>query len=199
MGRGILLYDAARRWVHGLDDPRAHVGPALSIELRRLRWRRDLPDGTRLRRGDRVGILHLRNNWLPAIRTDGLAPLGVGLEFRRTFLASLRALARRAAPAGPLADVRAFTAVTVDLRGLARLGFQAEPDNLIFSRVIAAYHEALCASLWPERARRRARKTRGARRFWITRETLRARYNAGSKAERPAATSGPSVAGAQSV
>jgi YkoP domain len=84
-----------------------------------------LRDGTRIR-GDLVGVLHLNNPRLTAIHLEGRGLLTVGLEFHRWLIAALGELARLAAVAGPLAQVRAFTAITISHRGLVRLGFRVE-------------------------------------------------------------------------
>ena len=177
----LVAYDRAYRLVHGLDRSRAQVGPALCVAVRQGRRARTLPDGTRLAPGIRVGELHLANTRLAALHGDGLSPLAVGLEFRRRLLASLAELARLCAPAGPLADVRAFCAVTVFHRGLARLGFAPERDGLVWPGLVAAYQRALLATLHPGGGVRRGRPPWGrARRLWITREALLARYGYGA-------------------
>src|SRR5213593_925216 len=163
----VLLYDRAYRAVHGLDRPPAQVGPALCLEVRRSRRARRLPDGTRVALGDRIGVIHV----------NGQPPLAIGLEFRRWFVASLHELAQLAADGGPLADVRAFSAITIFHRGLSRLGFRAERDGIVWPGLTAAYQHALTASLHPAGPLRvwRATHTR-ARRLWMTRAELLSRY-----------------------
>ena len=183
----LMAYDRAYRLAHGLDRSRAQVGPALCVGVHPSRRARTLPDGTRLERGAPVGELHLANARLAALHVAGRSPLGVGLEFRRRLLSSLAELARRCALAGPLEDVRAFCAVTVFHRGLARLGFAPERDGLAWPGLVAAYQRALLASLHPAGGRRPGRSTYGrARRLWITREALLARYGQGAHRRRGA-------------
>jgi len=172
-----MLYDRAYRAVHGLDRSPAQVGPALCVEVRRSRRARRLPDGTRVAGGDRIGVLHVNNARIAAVHVNGQSPVAIGLEFRRWFLCSLRELAHLAADGGPLADVRAFCADTIFHRGLARLGFRAERDGIVWPGVTAAYQHALVASLHPAGSLRlwRATHTR-ARRLWLTREQLLSRY-----------------------
>ena len=173
----VVLYDRAYRVVHGLDRPPAQVGPALCVEVRRGRRARRLPDGTRIASGDRVGVIHLNNARLTAVHVNGQPPLAIGLEFRRWFLASLRELAQLAADGGPLADVRAFCAITIFHRGLARLGFHPERDGIVWPGLTAAYQRALMASLHPAGPLRPRRViSAGARRLWMTREELLSRY-----------------------
>lgn len=175
----VVAYDRLYRSLHGLDRPEAEVGPALRVEVRTCRRMRSLPGPTILRRGDRIGILHVNNERIAALHADGLAPLAVGLEFRRQFVASLRALARLVA-GGDLGDVRAFAATTIAHAGLTRLGFTPEPRGVVWPRLVAVYQRSLLASLRP----RPAPLLRGAghhyaRRLWLTRETLLARYGPG--------------------
>src|SRR5437773_1089717 len=76
-----------------------------------------------------------------------------------------------------LYDRRAFCADTIFHRGLARLGFRAERDGIVWPGLTAAYQQALMASLHPMGPLRfrRATHTR-ARRLWLTREELLSRY-----------------------
>lgn len=174
--RLVVLYDRLYRLLRGLDDPAAEVGPALRVEVRRARRTRRLADGTQIRRGERIGILHVNNERIVALHGDGLGPMAIGLQVRRQVFASLRELAARAA-AGPFADVRAFAATTIFHESLRRLGFQPEPRAPAWSRLHAAYQRALLASLHPAGALRLRRAPHGhARRVWLSREVLLARY-----------------------
>src|SRR2546425_8194850 len=65
------------------------------------------------------------------------------------FRSSLHELAQLAADGGPLADVRAFSAITIFHRGLSRLGFRAERNGIVWPGLTAAYQHALMASLHP--------------------------------------------------
>lgn len=175
----IMLSDRVYRRLWRLDRPAARVGPALCVKLERT-WRHvTLPDGTGIRRGDAIGVLHLNNARVADVHLNGLPAAAVGLEFRRWLAASLHELARLADVPGPYAGVRAFTAVTIFHRGLSRLGFQLEPGGVIFPRLVGAYQRALLASLHPAGAPRvRSGGDRCARRLWLTREALLARYSA---------------------
>lgn len=181
----VVAYDRAYRWLHGLDRAGARIGPVLTLEIRRCLRPRMLPDGTHLEFGDRVGICHLNNPRIAAIHDDARSPLAVGLEFRRQLLVSLRALAALVAPGRELSDVRAVAATTIFYSGLVRLGFTVEPGGPACPRLVAAYQRALLATIHPRRRLRpRLRVYREARRLWLSRETLLARY-----LERPGATS----------
>lgn len=173
----VLAYDGLYRACHRLDTPASQVGPALRIEVRPSRRARALPDGTRIRRGERIGVIHLNNARIAEMHTNGLTPLAVGLEFRRQLLSSLHALAALAGPGGPLDDVAAFVATTIFHRGLARLGFQPEPDGWLWPHLVAPYQRALLASLHPAGAFRLRHATyHRARRLWITRAALVSRF-----------------------
>jgi hypothetical protein len=175
----VAFYDRIYRFVHGLDDS-ASVGPALCVKIRRCRRARTLPDGTVLQAGDRIGILHLNNDRVTAIHLDGGTPMAVGLEFRRLLMLSLRTLAARATDGGPLAEVRAFEAVTIFHQALQRLGFVPAPRGPAWPRLVGAYQRALLASLHPDGLGRLHRSSYArSRRLWLTRQTLLSRYGAG--------------------
>src|SRR2546427_7065973 len=145
----VLLYDRAYRAVHGLDRPPAQVGPALCVGVRPGRPARRAPDGHRVPLGDRIGVFHVNNARIAAVHVNGQPPLATGLEVRRWFGASLHELAQLAADGGPLADVRAFSAITIFHRGLSRLGFRAERNGIVWPGLTAAYQRAAMASLHP--------------------------------------------------
>jgi hypothetical protein len=175
----VLAYDRLYRLLHGLDTAASEVGPAVRIEVRRSH-RTLLAGGTTIRFGDRIGVLHLNNAVMAALHADGRAPIAVGLEFRRQLVGSLHELARLAGPRGRLKDVKAFSATTIFFhRGFRRLGFAPEDDAPAWPRLVAGYQRALLASLHPAGPVRLRRASCGrARRLWISRETLLARYGA---------------------
>ena len=173
----VMLYDRAYRAMHGLDRPPAQVGSAICVEVRRSRRALTLPDGTRIARGDRIGVLHLNNARIAAVHVNGQSAAAIGLEFRRWFVASLCELAQRAADGGPLADVRAFCAITIFHRGLSHLGFRPEREGVVWPGLTAAYQRALMASLHPAGPLRFRRVTHArARRLWLTCAELLSRY-----------------------
>lgn len=174
----LVVWDGIYRFVHGLDRPASEVGPVLCVTTRLARGPRILPDGTRVGAGARVGAIHLNNERVSALHVNGLTPLGVGLEFRRQLVASLRTLATLAASGEPLADIVAFEAVTIFHQGLMRLGFVPEPGGLRWPRAVAVYQRALLASLHPAGALRLKRPTyQEARRLWLSRPALLRRYS----------------------
>jgi hypothetical protein len=152
----------------------------VSVQRCRL-WRSlRLADGTRLRRGAHIGVLHLDNVRTLALHGDGLGPGGIGFEFRRLFLTSLRALAARAADGGPLAQLQAYSVTTLFHQRLPILGFTpATGDRSICRHLVSLYERALLSSLHPAGLARLRRGARGeARRLCISRRDLLARFGA---------------------
>ncbi len=194
-----MLSDRVYRLLWRLDRPAARVGPALCVKLERT-WRHvALSDGTGIRPGDAIGVLHLNNARVADVHLNGLPSAAVGLEFRRWLVASLHELGRLADVPGPYAGVRAFTAVTIFHRGLIRLGFQLERGGVIFPRLVGAYQRALLASLHPAGAPRvRSEGYRHARRLWLTRKALLARYSASGPRSAAAAPPRANRAGSKS-
>jgi hypothetical protein len=174
----VAPYDRVYRFLHNLDSAASEVGPAVRVEVRRSHRTLRLADRTTIRRGDRIGVLHLNNGRVVALHAAGLPPIAVGLEFRRQLRASLHALARRACPEGGLSDVRAFEATTILFhQGLRRLGFEPDPVGLAWPGFVTRYQRALLASLRPAGPVRLGGTTyRRAQRLWISREKLLTRY-----------------------
>lgn len=176
--RAVAVYDRSYRLLHGLDRPAARIGPVLSVQRRRL-WRAlRLADGTLLRRGTRIGVLHLDNVRALTLHGDGLGPGAIGFEFRRLFLTSLRAIAAGAADGGPLALLQAYSVTTLFHHRLPILGFApATGDRSICRPLVSLYERALLSSLHPAGIARLRRRARGqARRLWIPRQDLLARF-----------------------
>jgi len=70
---------------------------------------------------------------------------------------------------------------TLSADALTALGFAPERDGLVWPGLVAAYQRALLATLHPGGGVRRGRPPWGrARRLWITREALLARYGYGA-------------------
>lgn len=175
--RAITLYDTVYRLWFRVDSPQAGVPPLLRLETRRALRRLRLSDGVVIRPGHRVGMLHLDNARVRAFHSRGLAPMTLGLEFRRQLIASLARLAELTAPGGPFADVRAVAAVTIFHRGLRRLGFERDPVGLVWPAGTGAYQRALLASMHPAGAGRiLGLASRRAERLWMSSARVRARF-----------------------
>ncbi|MBI4011251.1 MAG: hypothetical protein HY359_02995 [Candidatus Rokubacteria bacterium] len=171
----VVAYDRLYRFVHHLDTPASEVGPVLRLEVGRSLRRRRLPDGTLLRRGERIGLLHLNNARLALLRAREPSLLSAGLALRRDFFASIRALAALARDGGPLGGIPAFAATTIHHTQLRRLGFEPEPDGAVWPRLVALYQRALLSSLHPG-ARLNRPAYRQARRLWLSRQALVTRF-----------------------
>ncbi len=173
----VRLYDRLCRRILGLDRPSSRVGPVLCLEIQRSRRSRTLPDGTTVRRGDRIAVLHLNNARLAEIHAETAAPKPAALAFRRAMLDSLAELARLARPSCPLSDIRAYRVTTILASGLPNLGFTAERLGVAFPRWTAACQRYLFAALNPGAPPRFGGRTyRRAVRFWLSREALLRRH-----------------------
>ncbi len=177
--RSVALFDRLYRFLHRLDSPGARVDPILRVEIRRSHRARRLVDGTRIRKGDRIGVLHVDNERVRALHEHAGHPTRVGLEFAREIVASLNTLARGAAGGGPYADVVAFSATTI-LDRIERLGFEPDPGDRRPRRVIGAYQHALLTYVNPALSSRPHRYG-AARRLWMSRSRLLARYGEGAE------------------
>ncbi len=179
-GWAVIICDRVYRFLHRLETPASVVGLAACVEVRYSYRTVQLPSGISIRRGDGIGVLHLNNDFVVALHTDGLSPIALGLEFRRQLVTSLHELARLAGPGSRLNDVKAFSATTIFFhQGFQRLGFEAEDYAPAWPRLVAAYQRALLAALHPAGpARLRGSPYLRALRLWISRETLLTRYGA---------------------
>jgi YkoP-like protein len=173
----IPAYDWVYRLTHGLNAPESEVGPVLRLEIRKSRWTLQLSDGARIQRGDPIGVMHVNNERVSALRSDGLSPMAIGLEFRRRLIVSLQALATLAGPGGRLAHLSAFAATTIFHEGLGRIGFETEPRSLRWPKIVAGYQRALMMSLHGDAPLGLHGSTyQHAERVWISRQRLIERF-----------------------
>jgi hypothetical protein len=188
----IAAYDRLYRWLNGLDRPGSLVGPVLRVHVRRSRRTVRLGDGSVVRRGDPIGIIHLNNERVVALHAGGRRPETAGLQLRRQFVLSLRELARLTDAGGPLAPVKAFTASTIFHHGMRRLGFEPARGSAPGSALVGAYQRALLAVLHPGGGGRLDARIRDrAEQLWISREVLRARFRASEGASTAPTGSAP--------
>lgn len=154
------------------------MGPILKLTVRPSRRTVRLMDGTVVRRGDPIGVIHLNNERVVTLHAVGLQPGAIGIRFRRQLVASFRELTRLAAPGGSLVQVRAFTATTILHHGLGRLGFEPARDGSGGSVIAGAYQRVLLASLRPAGSARLGTSIRHrARQLWMSREALQVRFH----------------------
>jgi hypothetical protein len=178
LGWALACYDAVYRARHHLDTPESEIGPCLRIELRPSPWTFRFADGSVVRRGDQIGMLHLNNDVVVALHADGLTPMAIGLQFRRNIFVSLRVLAQRVLHDPRFADVHALCATTIlHAHMRRRLSFEVEPGALLSPRLVALYQRTLLTWLHPAgRLRLRGCDFDTAARLWLSRATLIARY-----------------------
>lgn len=178
----VAVYDRVYRFWHGLDRPCSEVPPLLRVEVRRNPRSLRLGDGTLIRRGDRIGVLHLDNEHIGALHINGPTPWAVGLEFKRLMLDSLGTLAALTEDGGRLHGVRAFVATTIFHHALRRFGVEVEPDALTWPGLTAAYQRRLLASLHPDGGfRLEGLAALRAERLWISTARLVALHGAGTR------------------
>ena len=185
-------YDVLYRWLNRLTDPAAEAGQVIRVGVGRYRGPTlVLSDGTAVRPGDRIGTIHLHNERVAALHSEGSRTPTAGLRFRRAFVAGLRELARQVLETDRYAGVQAFMAQTIMHRGTQRAGFETFPmRGVTRGRIVAAYERRLVARYHPlgRRGARRARFS-DARAIWISRGALLSRYGPGPAASRRAAPS----------
>lgn len=172
---GDFLY----RWTHGLTDPAAEVGPVLRVQVKPYRGTPlALADGSLIRPGDPIGVIHLNNECVSALHGDGAGSRWAGLAFRRAFHASLETLAEHARDAPRYRAVRGFTATTIFHHGTEWIGFEVRPlSRPLLSRLVAAYQRRLLTQFHPLGRRRPGRpRFADAKQIWISREELIRRY-----------------------
>jgi hypothetical protein len=137
-----------------------------------------LGDGSRVARGDRIGIFHLNNERVAELHGDGSETPVAALRSRRLFTVSLSELARQVREGDRYAGVVAFTTQTIFHQATQRLGFDILPfRSSTWSRLVALYQRSLVASFHPLGRRwRKRRRFDEARAIWISRSELLRRY-----------------------
>ncbi len=162
------------------DDPDC----ILRVSINRSRLDAELADGTVVRRGDRIGLIHLWNERVPRIPTTG-PDLEWARLASRSAVRSLRLLARYLLEAPDLDGIQAFGGefgfvyTPVTLRFLHRLGFEVFDPRP--PRGLWEWIEDIAMRIWPWLLRRvfnpaslRGRTLADMRRrpIWITRTTI---------------------------
>lgn len=156
----------------------------LRVSINRSRLDAELADGTVVRRGDRIGVIHLWNERVPRIPATG-PDLEWARVASRSAVHSLRLLARYMLETSDLDGIEAFGGefgfiyTPVTLRFLHRLGFEVcdpRPPRGLWECI-----EDTAMRIWPWLLRRvfnpaslRGRTLADMRRrpIWITRATL---------------------------
>jgi hypothetical protein len=176
------FYDRVYQRLHRLQDLSLPEGTVLRLGLSRYRGRPlTLSDGSVIRHGDRIGVIHIHNEGVASLHAPDGAPHRGALVFLERFRASMRSLSGQIATGDP-ADVRAFTGTTVLFAAMARAGFDVLPLKPRWrGRMVGTYQRWVMAR----------HHTLGNRRFkldrfvesravWISREALLRRYGPAS-------------------
>jgi hypothetical protein len=157
-----------------------------------------LGDGTAINAGDRIGELHLDNNYTAALHGGGHP----GLRFRREIARGLAALARDLRDRPDYQDIRAVRGATLFWRenGVAeRSGFERRPLPAWTRWWLGTWERILLTAYHPEGRRRLAAGDVDVLgEVWITRRFLLARHEAAqartrAREERRSSAAAPST------
>lgn len=157
--------------------------PGATANLFRIQWRRyagapiDLPDGTHVVPGDRIGEIHMNNHTIARVAAQ--VP---SWQLMRLLRSDMRALARWATdPAFP-ADVRAFYGFTLLGSGAARLGFTLRSRRITLRTRLDRFFMMGLLALYNPSGRARLSEGTTYRTYpvevWISRDELLRRYGA---------------------
>ena len=166
-------------------DPRVrHVEPVMFLQVSRATRDLALADGTRIRRGDQIGTIHLDNRRVLALSSrrgrDAAEQIrAAGFRSRHAFLRSLAGLAAHAQDGGSLASLCAYQATSIHSSRLSRVGFvPAAGDRVTAASLVTAYQRALRSVLIEVAEVSTRSRVMPARRLWISRESLLALHGA---------------------
>jgi ceramide glucosyltransferase len=195
LARGIRRLDAHLRRKQGIFEFSDSARSVLRINIAPAETDLTFADGTEVRPGEPVGVLHLWNEHLTTIPRGG-ADLAWAMAMRKAMQFSLRELAKAARHDPRLRDVKAFggTAVFVSRAGVpqvakmaSRFGFEWMPDGRkrsMFGRVHDFFENFLVLGLqWAFNPAGMRGKgfIRPREPLWMSRETLMKRYQPAPK------------------
>lgn len=179
--------EATYGWALGLrviGDPGTSI---LRLGLRR-HWGRPLtlPDGTPIRRGDRLGELHFRSDIVSTLLAAAPGPVRGLAIYRARGLDGLIHLARAVETDPALKEVQAFFGETMLWNTIRRYGFWAVPVRGRARRwVVSAYQRLMVRHYspagWASLKRLRATESRVV---WISRARLLRHYGPGTDPHR---------------
>lgn len=199
LARAIRRLDAHLRRKQGIFEFADHPRCLVRINVAPAEADMAFADGTCVRAGEPVGVLHLWNEHLTTIPKDG-ADLRWAMAIRQRMQVSLRELAKAARHDPRLKDVKAFggTAVFVSRAGVsqvakmaARFGFEWIPDGRSRSplrRVHDFFENFLVLGLqWAFNPAGMRGKgfIRPREPLWMSRETLMKRYHHPATKKKP--------------
>jgi hypothetical protein len=140
---------------------------------------RRFADGTELRTGDPLGVLHFDNARISAL--DGGTPRAVALQFRRVFFASLHELAALAAQDGTFGAIAVFRGIGWIRHG-ERIGFLHEPAPAGWRARWAILHVRLLVWAFTPRGGTAVDAPKALTVSWLTRRALMERFGGGRAA-----------------
>lgn len=173
------------------DDPDC----ILRVALLRSRWEIGLNDGTVIRRGETIGMIHAWNERVPPIPPGG-ADMAWARELRRRLVRSLQLLARATREDPRLQTIRGFGGAGVlrfspaILRLLERLGleiYELPPQSLrdwLEEPVSRIWTWLMRRTFNPVSVEGRGLEVLSRRFYWIGREKLLQMYGEGEHHER---------------
>jgi hypothetical protein len=197
LDRLVAAFDRRQRRVLGIWEFTADPGCVVRLGLTRALLDADLADGTRVRRGDTVGVIHLWNERMPRIPAGG-ATLRWAVSLDRALRYSLSLLAAYLQQEPRMQDVQAFGGefgfvfTPAAIKVLQRLGieiFEPRPPHGLWNRSVD-----LAMRIWPyllrrafnpESVRGRTLADFGRRPMWLARSTIISRYGAAQTAPQP--------------
>lgn len=173
------------------DDPDC----ILRVGLIRSRWEVTLSDGTIIRRGETIGMIHAWNERVPPIPPTG-ADMAWARELRRRLIRSLQLLAQATREDPRLQTIRGFGGAGVlhfspaILRFLERLGleiYELPPQSLrdrLEEQVSRVWTWLMRRTFNPVSIENRGLDVLSRRFYWINREKLLQMYGEGENYER---------------
>lgn len=157
-----------------LHVPESVVDSILCVQVARTPRPVELESGRRIARGEPVGFLHLRNEFVYALHDGAKSPCVVGLGIRRRVPSSLACLADQARDGNRFSHLRAFGTTTLFYKALLRLGFEKQTSRIHCARLVGTMLDTFRP--WDEAGSRRFAPA--AKSLWMTREDLLARFGA---------------------
>lgn len=192
LSRIVVAIDRAMRRRLGIwefsDDPDC----ILRVGLIRSRWEVALNDGTMVRRGEVIGMIHAWNERVPPIPAGG-ADLAWARELRRRLIRSFQLLARAAQEDPRLQQIRGFGGAGVlhfspaILHLLERLGLEIYPlppqtlRDRVEEQVSRVWTWLMRRTFNPVSVEGRGMERLSRRFYWLSREKLLQMY--GEKGE----------------
>lgn len=176
--QSIRCYDRLWRRLHRVRP----IDALLSLSVEPYRGNAEtLPEGIRLERGDRLGILHFNHECFAETDTGGEGNRRAALLFRRRLFQSLRRLARCAAEDPDLGRIQAYYGVNWMRPHGERLGFvvQRLPDGFT-TRLRIMHFRMLLWAFFPRLAEREHERLH-PHAFWLMRDELIANFSGSSE------------------